>query len=63
MYIMSFKRTGFILVGGAAAILATGLYFWSTKNDTAANNYSEYKPVGGSRRNKKRHNKTYKKGR
>lgn len=59
---MSFNTKGFILAGAAVAIFAAGLYFWDTKNDAVVNNYNEYRPVGGSRRNKKRHNKTYKKG-
>ena len=60
---MSFNTRGFILAGTAIAIFGIGLYFWDNKDASASNNYSEYKQVGGSRRQKKRHNKTHRKGR
>ncbi len=64
MYIMSFDKTGFILAGTAIAIFGVGLYIWDTRKDVVVNGYNnQYRPVGGSRRHKKGHNKTYKKGR
>jgi hypothetical protein len=63
MYIMSFDTTGFILAGTAIAIFGVGLYIWDTRKDVVVNGYNQYRQVGGSRRHKKRHNKTYKKGR
>jgi hypothetical protein len=60
---MSFNTKGFILAGTAIAIFGIGLYFWDNKDDGASNNYSQEKQIGGSRRQKKRHNKTHKKRR
>ncbi len=59
---MNFSTKGFIFAGTAIAIFGIGLYFWDNKEVVAVNNYDQYKQ-GGSRRHKKRHNKTYKKGR
>lgn len=60
---MSFNKTGFILAGTAVAIFGVGFYMWGRGKDADINNYNQYRQVGGSRRHKKRHNKTYKKGR
>jgi hypothetical protein len=59
---MDFATKGFIFAGTAIAIFSVGLYFWGNNEDVVVNNDSQYKQ-GGSRRHKKRHNKTYKKGR
>jgi hypothetical protein len=61
---MTFNTNGFILAGTAIAIFGVGLYIWDTRKDTVVNAYNQYRQVGGSRRHKKRrHNKTYRKGR
>jgi hypothetical protein len=61
MYIMSFNTNGFILAGTAIAIFGVGLYIWDTRKDAVVNTYNQYRQAGGSKRHKKRHNKTYKK--
>jgi hypothetical protein len=61
---MSFNTNDFILAGTAIAIFGVGLYIWDTRKDTVVNTYNQYRPVGGTRRNKnRRHNKSYKKDR
>lgn len=61
---MSFNTKGFILAGTAIAIFGIGLYFWDNKDTGAGAANNQYTPVvGGSRRQRKRHNKTHRKGR